>query len=84
MPADEGFWVTYIDGAPMWVHLEGTGESPEQIQPGQAITITATVTTVTNTADAGAPAAQVERFALCGVYLCVRCADLTVDTASRN
>jgi len=82
VPADEGFWVTYVDGAPMWVHLDGSGESPEAIQPGQTVTVTATITALGDTPDTGASPSQAERLATRGVYLAVQYADLTVDPAS--
>jgi len=43
VPADEGFWGQTSDGQTIWVHLVGDGESPVEIVPGTALTISGTV-----------------------------------------
>ncbi|MEO5899779.1 MAG: sigma-70 family RNA polymerase sigma factor [Ilumatobacteraceae bacterium] len=77
VPADEGLWIQYTDGAPMWVHLVGAGESPERIRTGAIVTIRATVSTVAPDANSGIPMAQAARLAQRPLYLSVEFADLT-------
>lgn len=43
VPADEGFWVGTSESDRAWVQLSGDGESSFSVQPGQAVSFTATV-----------------------------------------
>ncbi|HEX9991976.1 MAG TPA: sigma-70 family RNA polymerase sigma factor [Acidimicrobiales bacterium] len=43
VPADEGFWVGSGPDRRIWVALEGTGESPVEISPGQRLDFVGTL-----------------------------------------
>jgi hypothetical protein len=81
VPAKEGFWIQDANGNALWVHLVGAGESPEHIEPGQSLTVRATINAVSPSADAGIPPSQAARFDAQSVYLSVAYADLTVDAS---
>ncbi len=79
VPANEGFWIRSTDGAPMWVHLVGHGESPQHVVAGETVTLHASVVAVTTPAAGGLPADQADRLAARPVFLAVRYQDLTID-----
>jgi RNA polymerase sigma factor (sigma-70 family) len=78
VPADEGFWITFTDNSPIWVHLVGTGESPQHVRPGEHVTLQATVTAASAGASSGIPADQTARLDARPFYLSVAFADLQV------
>jgi hypothetical protein len=71
VPADEGFWVTFVDGEPMWVHLTSGTESPQQVRAGDHVTMQATIAAPDDGSDPGIPASQRDRLAARSVYLAV-------------
>lgn len=80
VPADEGFWVTAPDGQPAWVHLVGDNESPQQIAPGQSLTMTGRIRQHTTSVDhAGAPPDQQSGLAARTAHLEVPYEQITVE-----
>ena len=79
VPADEGFWVAYPDGQPIWIQLVGPGESPQRVIVGAHVSVRATITPASTTPPLGISSVDAERVAQRGVYLDVVFADLTVN-----
>ena len=78
VPADEGFWITFADNAPIWVHLVGAGESPQHVRSGEHLTLRATITAASAGANSGIPADQTARLDAWPFYLSVTFADLHI------
>ena len=71
VPADEGFWVTFVDGQPIWVHLTSATESPQHVRAGDRVTVQATITSPDDGTHPGIPADQADRLAARPFYLAV-------------
>ena len=69
VPADEGFWITFIDNAPIWVHLTSGTESPQHVRPGDHVTLQATITAPDDGTDPGIPEDQRGELTSRGFYL---------------
>ena len=78
--ADEGFWSRTDQGQDLWVHLSGTGESPQHVQDGDTITITGTLQRVTGT-NSHIPEAQSSHLTAIGFYANVPYAGLHITSA---
>ena len=71
VPADEGFWVTFIDNQPIWVHLTTGTESPQHVRTGDHVTLQAIITQPNDDTDPGIPPEQVDRLTARSFYLVV-------------
>lgn len=79
VPAVQGFWVRYFDGAPLWVHLIGDGGPAPHVDADDIVTITATVRAVAEQSDSGVPAQQADRLNATGMYLDVAAANVAIN-----
>ena len=79
VPADEGFWLAAPDGQPVWIHLDGANESPQQVTVGDIVALSGTVRANTpNLDNTGASPDQADQLRIRGAHIEVAYTDLTV------